>query len=97
VSKVYRRNPRIEASAMKAESLLFDPSTNKFCLLNETAALVWQRLDTPVTAEQLVTIVCQRFDGVEPWQAEKDVASLLCRLGELALISEVDSATTTLS
>ena len=91
--KAYRRNPGVEASAMKAESLLFDPSANKFCLLNETAAVVWQRLETPATIEQLVTIVCQRFDGVDLAQAEKDVASLLRQLGELALISEVDSAT----
>jgi hypothetical protein len=41
----YRHNPAVEASSMKSESLLFDPSSRKFCLLNETATCVWERLE----------------------------------------------------
>jgi PqqD family protein of HPr-rel-A system len=90
MSIVYRRSQGIEASAMKAESLLFDPGTNKFCLLNETAALVWERLDQPATADQLASAVCERFSGVERAQADKDVHELLHRLEALALISVVN-------
>lgn len=90
MSTVYRRSPKIEASAMKAESLLFDPATNKFCLLNETAALVWERLDQPTTAEQLANAVCERFSGVVRAQAENDVNDLLRRLESLALVVAVD-------
>ena len=86
MSTVYSRNAAIEASAMKAESLLFDPGTNKFCLLNETAALVWDRLGQPVTAEQLADAVCEAFEGVERSQAERDVKDLLRQLAELAFI-----------
>jgi hypothetical protein len=39
----YRRNPTVEPSSMKSESLLFNPSSRKFCLLNETATCVWER------------------------------------------------------
>ena len=89
MSTTYRRNPRVEASALKAESLLFDPETNKFCLLNETAALVWEQLEQPTTAEQLVVIVCEHFGGVERSQVETDVGLLLHRLDGLALIAAV--------
>ena len=80
-------NPKIEASAMKAESLLFDPGSNKFCLLNETAAFLWERLEQPATADQLAAAVCERFSGVVPSEAENDVQELLRRLDELALIA----------
>jgi hypothetical protein len=87
MSAIYSRNPAIEASAMKTESLLFDPGTNKFCLLNETAALVWERLGEPMTAEQLADAVCDAFDGVERSLAESDVRDLLRQLQDLAFIN----------
>jgi hypothetical protein len=87
VQTVYRRNPSIEVSAMKDESLLFDPGTNRFCLLNETAAVVWNRLAQPMTAGQLVEAVCEAFDGVERSRARSDVENLLRQLSELAFVS----------
>lgn len=82
---------------MKAESLLFDPTTSKFCLLNETAAVVWQRLETPATLEQLVAVVCDRFDDVDGPKAEQDVVALLRRLDELALVAVDAPATRTVN
>ena len=83
----YRRNPKVEASAMKEESLLFNPASSKFCLLNETAAFLWEQLERPATADELAAAVCARFDGVERDRAERDVETWLHRLDELALIS----------
>ena len=82
----YRRSPGIESSAMRLESLLFDPETNKFCLLNETATFLWERLETPATAAQLAEDLCGAFDGVETAEARRHVEELLGRLGGLALI-----------
>ncbi len=82
----YRRSSSIESSAMKWESLLFDPATNKFCLLNETAAFLWERLETRATATQLAEELCGAFDGVESAEARRHVEEILERLGGLALI-----------
>ena len=87
MSTVYRRNSAIEASPMQDESLLFDPSTNRFCLLNATAALVWDRLQQPLTAQQLAAEVSRHFDGPEPAQVEQDVLAALQRFTELALVA----------
>ena len=84
---VFRRNPNVEASPMKSETLLFDPATNKFCLLNETAAFVLERLERPATAGELADAVCERFSGIERSQAERDVDDLLRRLHELSLVA----------
>ena len=86
MNSIYRRNPGVEVSAMKAETLLFDPATNKFCLLNETAAVVWEHLRQPATVGRLVDSVCETFDGAERSQVAMDVQGLLRRLDELALI-----------
>jgi PqqD family protein of HPr-rel-A system len=86
MSTAYRKNAKVEESAMKAESLLFDPASNQFCMLNETAALLWQRLEQPATVEQLADAVCEAFDGVERDQARRDVETLLRRLDDLKLV-----------
>jgi len=82
----YRRSQGIESSAMKSESLLFDPETNKFCLLNETATFLWERLETPATVAELAEGLCGAFDGVESAEARRHVEELLQRLRGLALI-----------
>ncbi len=87
MSTVYRRNPAIEASPMQGESLLFDPATNRFCLLNGTAAFVWERLEQPATAEQLAAEVSRNFAGPEPAQVEQDVRAALQRFTDLALVT----------
>jgi len=83
----YRRNPAVEASAMKEESLLFNPGSSKFCLLNETAAFLWERLERPSTADELARAVCDRFEGVARDRAEQDVQTWLRRLDDLKLVS----------
>ena len=87
MSTVYRRTPLIEASPMQSESLLFDPATNRFCLLNGTATFVWERLLQPATVEQLAAAVCRHFDGPEPARVERDVREALQRLTDLALVA----------
>jgi hypothetical protein len=87
MATTYRRNPAVEASAMKEESLLFNPGNSKFCLLNETAAFLWEQLERPATAEELAAAICNRFEGVERDRAAEDVTTWLHRLDELALIS----------
>ncbi len=72
---------------MQGEAILFDPVSNRFCLLNGTAAFIWEKLETPATAEQLSAAVCREFDAPEPAQVEQDVREALVRFTELALVS----------
>lgn len=87
MSVTYRRNPDIEAAPMQGESILFDPASNKFCLLNGTAAFVWEQLATPATIEHISRELCSHFDTPEPARVEQDVREVLDRFVELALIS----------
>jgi hypothetical protein len=87
MSVTYRRNPDIEAAPMQGESILFDPASNKFCLLNGTAAFVWEQLATPATIEHISQELCRHFDSAEPNRVEQDVREVLDRFVELLLVS----------
>lgn len=88
MTTVYRRNPAIEAAPMQGESILFDPSTNKFCLLNGTAAAIWERLATPATVADLTAELRRSFDPPEPsTRVEDDVHSILQRFTDLTLVA----------
>jgi hypothetical protein len=89
MSILYRRNPAIEAAPMQGESILFDPATNRFCLLNGTAAFVWERLESPATVTQLAAELGRAFEGPEPGRVEQDVQAALERFAELALVATV--------
>ena len=76
----------VEAAPMQDETILFNPATNKFCVLNPSAALVWQSLETPQPAQVLASQLCEAFEGVTQDQARRDVETALLRLQSLALV-----------
>lgn len=87
MNPLYRRSPGIEASPLQEESILFDPATNRFCLLNRTAAFLWERLDAPASADDLVLAVCEAFDGADHGRVAPDVHSTLAQLVELKFLA----------
>jgi len=72
----YSRNPSVELAPMRDECVLFNPKNNKFCLLNRTAALLWERLESPKTVEELAGELENHFSGVQHDQAVTDVQSV---------------------
>ena len=74
---------------MQAETILFNPDTKGFCVLNPSAALVWNTLETPQPADVLAAQLCRAFSGVTPDQARKDVDVVLGEFSSLALIETV--------
>ena len=83
---VYTRNSSIEAAPMQGEAILFDPGKRKFCVLNGTAAVLWERLATPASVTELATELRHHFDVPEPGRAERDVEAVLRNLEELSLV-----------
>jgi hypothetical protein len=85
----YRRNGEVEAAPLKDESVLFNPKTNKFCLLNRTMAFIWSRVEQGVTAEEIAAQICRSFSGVSNEQASADVQDALARMIDLELLVTV--------
>lgn len=78
--------PNIEVAPMHGETVLFHPDSNKFCLLNRTAALVWSMLEKPVTADAMTAEICNRYDGAEPAKVLQDVREVIERMQKLNFV-----------
>jgi hypothetical protein len=74
------RNRAVEVAPMKDETVLFQPETSKFCLLNVTAAFVWNQLETPHAVPELAQKLCEHFDGVSSPKAVQDVEMIVNEL-----------------
>jgi Coenzyme PQQ synthesis protein D (PqqD) len=78
------RDPAVDFAPMKNESVLFQPKTNQFCLLNATATFLWSQLDQPRSVGELADRLFHQFDCVNTTEAVRDVQKLveeLCSLG----------------
>ena len=80
------RNATVEMAPMKDETVLFNPANNKFCVLNATAALIWNLLDQPRSVEEIVAVVRARFADVDPLRAAEDVQRALEQLRDVECV-----------
>ena len=71
---------------MQDETILFDPATKRFCLLNGTAAFLWERLQQPCTVEQVSAELCDNFAGADSGAVLQDVRTALQQLTDLAFV-----------
>ena len=83
---IAKRNPDVEMAPMKDETVLFNPDNNKFCVLNITAALLWEELEQPKTEEQLITAVQNNFNGVDVATISDDVKNTIASLVDVKCI-----------
>jgi hypothetical protein len=58
-----RQNPDIEMAELKGELLLLNNASNKFYVMNSTAAFVWGKLASPTGEDELVSALCESFQG----------------------------------
>jgi len=71
---------------MQGETILFNSQTNTFCVLNASAAVVWNQLETPQETDALADSLCRAFDGVSAEQARRDVEAALKEFASLSLV-----------
>jgi hypothetical protein len=94
VERRYSRNLRIELAPMEQESILFDPQTSKFMVLNRTGAFVWNQLSEERSVAEIADALCASFQGVGLPEARNDVEQIL---GEMAshgiVIGNLDHST----
>ena len=71
--------------------MLFNALTKKFCVLNSSAAVVWQGLEEPRTADELAGALRQHFSTNGESPVEQDVQAVLSKLESLDLVSRESS------
>jgi hypothetical protein len=82
------RAPGVEMAPMKGETVLFNPANRKFCVLNVTAAMIWDILEQPRTVSDIVGSIREQYEGVEPGRVEQDVRKALEELRGIACVAE---------
>lgn len=83
---LYRRASSVEAAPMHDETILYNAETKGFCVLNPSAALVWNTLEHPQTVDLLAEQLCRAFQGVTAEQARRDVEAVLTEFTSLSLV-----------
>jgi hypothetical protein len=83
-----RRSPEVEIAPLKDELLLFNGSSNKFFVMNSTAAFLWEQLREPADEEALVAALCSSFSGVTADQALADIRQTVKQMLELCLLMD---------
>jgi len=86
LSTRYRRNPTIEAAPTQDETILFNPASSRFCLLNRSAAVLWASLEQPRTMAELTAAMCEAYE-IDAARAGDDVREAVKDLEALELIT----------
>ena len=68
------------------ELLLLDTAADRIHQLNPTAGLIWEKLATGDSSDDIVRALCDQFDVSED-QARADVAQTLCQFREQGLVA----------
>ncbi len=92
MTRTFQQNPRVEAAPLNEETILFDPTTSTFFLLNRTSSFVWERLSKPITAEFLAGEICECFDNIALADALHDVRATLDQMLSMELVVTNDAA-----
>jgi hypothetical protein len=87
MSTRFQRNASIETAPLQNELMLFDAAQKKFCVLNPSAAHVWQQLEQPRTAEELVSALCDQFDTPGHGPVTADIEAVLGEMETLNLVT----------
>lgn len=85
----FQRNPDVEVAPLDEEVLLFHASANRFCILNATAARMWERLEQPATVAELAQDLEARFGAPrDAGSILTDVEQAIAVMRGMVLISE---------
>lgn len=79
------RGSGLTGHEIDGEILLLEPRSETFFGLDEVAASIWQRLETPTTVHQLCLSLTQEYD-VEYQACLDDIAPFLVQLLDSGLI-----------
>lgn len=71
---------------MQDETILYNPSTNEFYVLNATAAFLWKELEEPRTEDELASRVQASFADTDVETVAADVRETLRQFEELQIL-----------
>jgi PqqD family protein of HPr-rel-A system len=83
----WRRDPSLPFQRMDEETIVVDPRTREVHLLNETAARIWDLLETPASVEELCEALSDEYEGATPEALRAEIEGFLTDLGGKGLLA----------
>jgi hypothetical protein len=83
---LYSRDNSVEAAPLQDETILLQPAAKTFCVLNQTAAFIWNEISLPTSADDIALRMAVTFKGVNGNQATSDVESALRQLVAMGFV-----------
>lgn len=80
-----RRVSSLPFQKLNDEVLVVDPRTREVHLLNVTATRIWDLLETPHTADQILAVLTEEFEA-PPEALRTDLTTLLAELSSKGLV-----------
>jgi len=82
----WRRDPTLPFQRMDEDAIVVDPRSREVHLLNETAARIWELLETATSADELTELLAEEYEGASPDELRREVESFLGDLGGKGLL-----------
>jgi hypothetical protein len=82
----YRRNPAVVFQHVDDRVMMMNPDRAEFVTVSPTGAQVWDALETPGTADDIVQRLLPKWPGVDPEQMLKDIDAFLVKLEEAGAV-----------
>ncbi len=87
----YKRDPGLPFQKLDEETIVVDPRTREVHLLNDTAARVWELLESSFTLDGLTAALAEEYDET-PEEMRAGVEELLDGLRDKGLLVGVSGA-----
>jgi len=87
----YKRDPGLPFQKLEEETIVVDPRTREVHLLNDTAARVWELLESSSTLDDLTEALAEEYDAT-PEAMRAGVEELLGGLRDKGLLVDVAGA-----
>jgi hypothetical protein len=76
----YRRNPAVVFQHVDDRVMMMNPDRAEFVTVSPTGAEVWDALDAPGTARDIVDRLLPKWPGTDPDQMLRDIDTFLLKL-----------------
>jgi PqqD family protein of HPr-rel-A system len=83
----YRREEALPFQRLDEETIVVDPRVRAVHLFNETAARIWELLETSSSVDELVEALAEEYEGAAPEDLRREVAAFLADLGARGLLA----------
>jgi PqqD family protein of HPr-rel-A system len=81
----------LDAAPLEDGSVLYNPKTGKFIMLNRSAAFLFNEMSTPRTDDELIHRLCAAFSDMATAAAQQEVSQALELLKDLDLVRQCDA------